>query len=74
MSGFRFRYSRIRNAKSGEQVCRFVHNVEGATAIEYALIVGLFSIVLATALPPVTNELVGVFNAIVAGFQAAGNG
>jgi pilus assembly protein Flp/PilA len=50
---------------------RFFINRDGATAIEYALIAGMISIVILTAVASVGEEVVALFTLVSSGFQAA---
>jgi pilus assembly protein Flp/PilA len=47
----------------------FSGDEHGATAIEYALIASIVSIVIVTALTSMTTSLEGMFTAVLAGFQ-----
>ncbi|MNJ99620.1 Flp/Fap pilin component [compost metagenome] len=46
------------------QIIRFMKDEEGATAIEYGLIVGLISVVIATAVGLIGGNLQTLFNNI----------
>ena len=46
---------------------RFARDARGATAIEYALIAGLISVFILTAVNGVGTQVLGLFNKVVAG-------
>ena len=48
---------------------RFRQDIEGATAIEYALIASFIAMVIVSALTQVGTELIGIFEAVLAGFN-----
>ncbi len=48
---------------------QFLGNDDGATAIEYALIAGIVSIAIVTALTQVTGSLTGIFSNIATQFD-----
>jgi pilus assembly protein Flp/PilA len=50
---------------------RFQDDVSGATAIEYALIAGLLSIVIVASATSIGTQLTGIFTRVNDGFPAA---
>jgi pilus assembly protein Flp/PilA len=50
---------------------RFFRSQDGATAIEYALIAGMISIVILTAVASVGEEVLSLFTLVSSGFQRA---
>ena len=52
-------------------LCKFVHDEDGATSIEYALIACIVSLVIIGGLTGVRTVLIGTSNSVVAGFGEA---
>ena len=52
-----------------ESAARFRQDENGATAIEYALVGGLISIVIVAAVTSIGNTLSGNFSQVVSGFN-----
>ncbi len=50
---------------------RFFRSQAGATAIEYALIAGMISIVILTAVASVGEQVLALFTSVSEGFQSA---
>lgn len=48
---------------------RFVHEVSGATAIEYGLIAGFISLGIITAAQNIGAEIITIFSDVAAGFR-----
>lgn len=52
-------------------LCKFVHDEDGATSIEYALIASIISMAIIGGLMGIRTSLVSTFNSVVAGFGEA---
>ena len=45
-------------------ITRLLRDDEGQDLVEYVLLVSLIALAVAAAFPPVTNAIIGVFNAV----------
>lgn len=55
-----------------QKVMKFIRDEEGATAVEYGLIVGLIAVLLVGALTLIGTDLDGMFDAVVTAIPGGG--